>query len=189
MSFDTAVFNFIYGLSGHLWVVDWFGVFFAEYFGYFLFPFVFALIIKEKDWRKRFLFFSCVILSSLLARGIIAESVKFFYARPRPFSALGIIPLITDVSNGSMPSGHAALFFALGFSVFYFNKLWGWRFLAAAAIIGFFRIFAGIHWPSDILAGALIGIASAYLIKRILPDFEAASEVVESVDFKKNKGA
>lgn len=97
------------------------------------------------------------------------EIIRFFYERQRPFLVLGFQPLADHIQSGSFPSGHAAFFFALALTVFYFNKLWGWRFLAMAMVISLARIFVGVHWPSDILAGAIIGLGSAFLIKQILP--------------------
>ena len=79
-----------------------------------------------------------------------------------------------------MPSGHATFFFALAFAIFYFLKYdkrnaaakrkWNWLFMGGAVIMGVARVFAGVHWPSDILAGAVIGFLSVFLIKKILPN-------------------
>jgi len=102
---------------------------------------------------------------------------------------LGIKPLTEygeyDI-NMSFPSGHAAIYFALAVSIILFfrfsedisKRKWGWRFLGAAFLIGVARIFIGFHWPSDILAGAIIGIISAVAIKKIL-DFEFNKKIVK----------
>lgn len=166
---DLYFFKLINSLAERLWPIDWFAVFFAEYFGYFLILIALILFLRERNWRKRIYFFSLTVLSLILSRGIITEIIRFFYERPRPFLTLGFQPLSDHVQNGSFPSGHAAFFFTLALAVFYFNKLWGWRFLAFATVISLARIFIGVHWPSDILAGAIIGLGSAFLIKRILP--------------------
>lgn len=156
-----------------------FGIFLADYFGYFLILTAFFLILKEKQFNQKIYLFSLLALSLILSRGLIAEIIKFFVARPRPFSALEIQPLVSygnhDI-NMSFPSGHAAFYFALAFAVFlYFNraedkakKRLGLWFLAGASLVAVSRIFVGIHWPTDILVGAAIGIASAFIVKKLL---------------------
>ncbi len=172
---DLYFFQFINGLAGRLWPLDWLAVFFADYFGYFLILIVPILFLREKNGKKRIYFFSLTVLSLILSRGIITEIIRFFYYRPRPFVVLGFQPLVDHVQSGSFPSGHAAFFFAMALSVFYFNKLWGWRFLALATVISLARVFAGVHWPLDILAGAFIGLGSVFLIWKILPLSEKSS--------------
>ena len=46
------------------------------------------------------------------------------------------------------------------------NKKAGIFFFLASFLIGLARVFSGIHWPSDILVGALVGILSAYLLRK-----------------------
>ncbi len=169
---DVSIFSFIHNLAGKWWLFDWLGIFFADYLGYFLILVVVFLLIKERDWKRRIHFFSLVVLSVILARGIIAETIRFFYEPSRPFSSLGIQPLIDRVLSSSFPSGHAAAFFALALAVFYYNRRWGWRFLGLALLIGLARIFVGVHWPSDILAGTIIGLGSAFLIKNFLEKYQ-----------------
>lgn len=175
---DLYLFQVINGFSRRYWLVDYIAIFTAEYFGYFFVLTALFFILKEKKWSDRIYFFSLISLSLILSRGIIAEIIKFFSHRQRPFVLLNIQPLIekNDIYM-SFPSGHAAFYFALAFSVllFYFakeknfkNKIGFW-FFGFAILIGIFRIFAGIHWPSDVLIGATIGIVSVYIVKKILP--------------------
>ena len=137
----------------------------------------FFLLFLKKDWRQRFYFFSLGALSVILSRGVITEVIRFFYYRPRPFLTLNIQPLINSDQAGSFPSGHATAYFALAMVVYYFceknrenlSQKWEWWFMGAAILMGIARIFVGVHWPSDVLAGAIIGILSAVLIRGILP--------------------
>ena len=174
---DIYIFQTINGFSRRYWLIDYIAVFTAEYLGYFLVLAAIFLIFKEKKWMDRIYFFSLVSLSLILSRGIITEIIKFFSNRQRPFASLNIQPLLdrNDI-NMSFPSGHAAFYFALTFSIslFYFakeknfkNKIGFW-FLGFAALISIARIFAGIHWPSDVIVGAIIGVVSSFLIKKIL---------------------
>lgn len=183
MLLDTYFFQVIYSLANKWWLLDWLGIFFAEYGGYLIILIAIFLLIGEKNWRKRIYFSASAILAVILARGLITEIIRFFYYRPRPFLILQIQPLINHDLTGSFPSGHAAAYFALALAIFYFLKQtqsnsseqlsggsrWGWWLLILALIIGIARIFAGVHWPSDILVGALIGLGSAFLVKKFFP--------------------
>ena len=172
---DLYFFQFIYSLAHQWWLIDLIGIFFAKYLGYFLILIATFLILKEKKFQQKVYAFSLIALSVILSRGIIAEAFKFFIARQRPFSVLKIEPLLkyeTYDKFMSFPSGHAAFFFALALAVFFLNKKLGWRFIIAALFISLARIFAGVHWPSDVLAGALIGIISALIIKKTLSSYK-----------------
>lgn len=167
---DLYLFNVIYSLSGKWLFFDWLNVFFADYLGYFVFLVFLILVFKEKDRREKIYFFSFIFLSLILARGVIAEAMKFFIARPRPFSVLNFQPLVdANGINVSMPSGHAAFYFALAMAIFLFNRKAGRWFFGAAFLIGLARIFTGVHWPADILAGAAVGIGSVFLVRYIFP--------------------
>jgi undecaprenyl-diphosphatase len=66
--------------------------------------------------------------------------------------------------------------------VFLFDRLVGSIFLAAAFVIGVGRVFIGAHYPADVAAGCLVGLASALLVVRISrPAIERIVRVVERV--------
>ncbi|MBI2628366.1 MAG: phosphatase PAP2 family protein [Candidatus Niyogibacteria bacterium] len=172
---NLYLFNIIHGFSGKWLFLDWLGVFFAEYLGYFLILASFVLIFKKRDRQEQIYFFSFIFSSLILARGIITEAIKFFIAWPRPFFVLNFQPLIdANGINTSMPSGHAAFYFALAAAIFIFNVKASRWFFGAALLMGLARVFAGVHWPADILVGAAIGISSVFLVKYI---FSAISPV------------
>ena len=113
------------------------------------------------------IFFAATI-SSLLARFGAVELIRFFYHRPRPFSALyEIHPLFLD-GNWSFPSGHAAFFFAMAAAAYSYDKKLGAWLFASAVLISAARVAAGVHYPSDILGGAIIGISVALAVVRFV---------------------
>ena len=175
MSFNLTLFKFIHDLAGKFWLFDWVGIFLAEYLPYLMVAIAVFLLIKEKNWRGRIYFFSLSILSVILARGVITEIIRFFYPQDRPFIALQFQPLVSHEISASFPSGHATAYFALALAVFYINQKWGWRFLVASLVMGLARIYVGVHWPLDILVGALIGLGSAFLMRKILPNPESVA--------------
>lgn len=140
-------------------------IFCAQYLPYILVAvFLLILIFSKETLREKIKFFIFTAISVFLSRVVITEIIRYFYYVPRPFVNNDIVPLISHEATGSFPSGHAAFFFALAMAVYYFNRKWGVIFFVSAILMGLARIIAGVHWPIDILAGAIIGILSAIIL-------------------------
>jgi undecaprenyl-diphosphatase len=180
-SFNISVFNAIYNF-GHrsVWLAGP-AIFFAQYLPYFLVLGFLVLVFFQKGLRGKIYLFCEGTLAIILARGIIANIIYFFYQHPRPFDVLGFAPLISE-SGSSFPSGHMVWFFALAMVVWYANRKWGiWYFILALAM-GVARIYVGVHWPFDILGGAIIGILSAMVIHWLLR--ESRKEIVRHPELR-----
>ena len=170
--FNLYFFQVINNYSAKWWSLDWLGIFFAQYLPYIFVAAAIYLLIRQKNLRQRIYFFSLAALSVILARGIITEVIRFIFPKDRPFVALSINPLVSHDLSSAFPSGHASAYFALALAVFFINRKIGIWFLIGAFVMAIARIFVGVHWPLDIIAGALIGLASALLIKTLLPTIE-----------------
>ena len=144
-------------------------IFLGEYFAYILVAGVLVFWWQNRKVHPRFLLQT--IAAAILSRGIITEAVRLFWDRPRPFIENSITPLIEHAASPSFPSGHAAFFFALGAIIYSYNKKAGMLFLLGVTILSVARVLAFLHWPSDILAGAIIGIASAFLAMQLSKRF------------------
>lgn len=110
---------------------------------------------------------ACVWSADLLALGLKAAT-----GRPRPFETIPRAdPLIGATVGQSMPSGHAATSFAGAVVLSYFlPRSAPYMFLLAVAI-AFSRIYVGVHYPSDVAAGAALGAAvglAGVLLLRLL---------------------
>ena len=165
---DTNTFLYLNGLTGHSSFFDSIVVFFAEYLPYILVVTIVWLVWKGTlDMRQKFYMLSVVFFSAFFARFGFASLIRFFYHRPRPFLAFHIQPLFPE-SSYSFPSGHASFFFALAFAIYFYNKKWGMWFLVATILITTARVIAGVHYTTDILGGAVVGLVSAYLTFKYL---------------------
>lgn len=167
---DFILFQWINGFAGTSFALDVVAVFLASYFQYLLVGSIFLLFWRKRnDLFNRFTMFQTVA-AVIFSRFLITPFIRFFYERPRPFVALASAVQLVDVRLeeyfNSFPSGHATFFFALAGAVYSCDKKLGWWFFTGATLMGIARVFAGVHWPSDILGGAVIGIVSAWAVTK-----------------------
>ncbi len=110
------------------------------------------------------------LFSLLGISGLAAQILKRVgRARPRLFEQGGAFQF--DPSNfsatwASFPSGHTVTAFAFALGLGYFLPKWRNHLLFAAAVIGLSRVMLGAHYLSDVVGGAFVGLASAYLLQR-----------------------
>jgi membrane-associated phospholipid phosphatase len=131
-------------------------------------PIVMAVVGKLTDdpqLAKNLTFFA----GSMVSMGASTLVLKRVFDRPRPFEAYSDITKLTDGGGGSMPSGHTAAAFATAttLSITYPK----WYVMAPAytwaSLVGYSRMYLGVHYPSDVVAGALLGSGSAYISHKI----------------------
>ena len=110
--------------------------------------------------------------ASALASGALAllvnQLIAMGWRRERPFAAHPSSHVWGGRSHDpSFPSDHASAAFAIAFAVLFFDRVAGGLFLAAATVIAVGRVFVGAHYPADVLAGCLVGLACAVLVVRL----------------------
>jgi len=177
---NSALFKIINSWAGQNQWLDQFMVFSAEWLGYFLIlllltPLLLTFFIRNNrisSWARfallKWTYYREMLVVSLAAaiisRLIFTEAIRFFYYNPRPFLVLeNVNQLIEHETTGSLPSGHASFYFALATGVFLYNKKAGYAYFALAGLMGFARIFCGVYSPLDIVAGAVLGTATAVI--------------------------
>lgn len=162
---DLYIFKYLNNFSGKSDFFDLLIKFFAEYLGGILILGLFFTLITSFDKKKELKIFLIALASAIASRFIFTEIIRFFYQRPRPFITLNINLILDHAASPSFPSGHAAFYFALAFAISFYHKKIGAYFLIGAAIISISRVIGGIHYPSDILIGAILGYFTAILCR------------------------
>ncbi len=106
-------------------------------------------------------------MAAALADSLGARVLKPFFARMRPSFALvgDAVRVLSPVADSpSMPSGHSATAFAVATVMALRIPRAGWVLYPFAILVALSRVGVGVHWPSDILAGALFGISIGALV-------------------------
>jgi len=129
--------------------------FFASILVWLLYLFlVFLWLFTPQIKKKVFLhaFFSGIVAWTL------SQAVKYFIPAIRPFELNGFqILTLTVPQDASFPSGHSSLAFALAVSLWLHNKKIGAVYFLGALLVGLGRILGNVHFPIDILGGAVLG--------------------------------
>lgn len=113
----------------------------------------------KKRWKTLFILLSCVA-GSYLADVINSKILKQIFERPRPVDA---ILRTVHHSSYSFPSSHAVdVFFIMTFLAFFFPRLRLVLF-SLATLTAISRVYCGVHYPGDVLAGALVGMLFAFI--------------------------
>lgn len=101
-----------------------------------------------------------IVVSDQLNSSVLKELIQ----RPRPCHEIDGVPIVQNIhllvhcgSGKSFPSSHAVNNFALATVFSFYYRRWKWWFIAGASLVALSRLGVGVHYPSDILAGAIIG--------------------------------
>ncbi len=113
-------------------------------------------------WRCRFRTWLRTGLALCLATGLVL-ALRRLAPRPRPFVAGDARALLAREPGPSLPSRHTASAVAMALVVHSAAPRRGRLMAAAAALLGLSRVYCGLHYPSDVLAGAALGLAAAWL--------------------------
>jgi len=117
---------------------------------------------RNLAWRRSAV---AAVLSAGLALGV-GKVISELVDRARPFviDSDGVHLFSTHAADPSFPSDHATAAFAIATAIVLRRRRWGIAALIAASVLSVGRVALGVHFPSDVLAGAALGSASALVL-------------------------
>jgi mannosylglycerate hydrolase len=121
-----------------------------------------ALVSRWRGFTRRGRFALLTVYLGMVDAWLVAELLKLVFRRPRPFTAIVDAPvtLIDHPSSFSLPSGDAAFSVGAAVALGAVAPRWRWPAYLFALAVMFERVAVGVHYPSDVLAGALVGTVS-----------------------------
>lgn len=164
---DKKIFLFLNSLAGQNFLVDQFIYFSAVILPWLTILIFIVWIIFQKSWRK--IIKGMLVFASASVAWFLTSLFKYNYFSPRPFVEIfQFQPLFTmNIWWDSLPSSHAVFFSALAGSSFLFKKkAVSFCLILVAIIIAFARVIAGVHWPSDVVAGLVFGGIIGYFLAK-----------------------
>lgn len=119
------------------------------------------------------------VASLALASATINTVGKWSVRRARPLldGVPAVRQLATQPQTTSFPSGHSASAFAFAAGLALESPGWGAAVAPVAASVAFSRVYTGVHYPSDVLAGAALGVAAGFVVRRLARDAQEARVV------------
>lgn len=169
--YDFQIYYYLYELSlHHVWLKDFFYYFAKDGILFFFLSFVYLIV------KKKIPAFLCTLFAMGVA-GAVDFFVFIFWRRPRPFVTYDslvhpdINGMYTDIS--SFPSSHTYIVFAIATSVFlYGHRKLGIVLFLLAICVALGRSGAGLHYPSDVIGGAVLGILSGWIVYLLFNNWE-----------------
>lgn len=125
-----------------------------------------ALLCFRKTRKAGFAGLLALLMGFLCTNVILKPLV----CRTRPWLVLeGLTALVAEHDPHSFPSGHTCASFAAALAWRpYLNRRWANTALVCAVLMGFSRLYVGVHFPTDVLCGAAIGLMSGWLASRLV---------------------
>ncbi len=138
-----------------------------------LFPIaaIYLFVIDKKNFIKNFL----ILFSAVLLGGILVQLLKGIVGRPRPLKDMEPLLLLGEVKihnlfypyrEGSFPSGHTQAAFGTATALICVTQKHALFLIFIASLIGLSRIYVGVHFPLDVIIGAILGTLTSVLVFR-----------------------
>ncbi|GAA3998768.1 undecaprenyl-diphosphate phosphatase [Allokutzneria multivorans] len=162
-----VLFDLINGMAGSSPALDGVMLFAAGPLIYLLFAAagIVSLLAMRKRDRTTNLWMVGQVGAALLLGFLVNRVLRMMAFHERPFQTRPVTQLVEHEPGVSFPSNHAtaAITVALVVGIFV-SALWGWLLALPALLVAFSRVFVGVHWPSDIVMGGIVGVVATLIV-------------------------
>jgi undecaprenyl-diphosphatase len=152
----------------------------AEYTLYLLIVCILLFAFSKKGQNR--IMVICSLFTIMFAE-LLAKLAGALHSNQQPFAELGEVnKLIEKAVDNSFPSDHSILVFSVCVTFWLFKKGWSFLWVLLAALVGVSRIWVGVHYPGDVIVGALLSILSAIFVYKVVPKLGAVRKLVGTQD-------
>ena len=171
-SIDVAIFNFInHTISNPIF--DKFFPFITQVKNWIITYVILWFVLFLKGGKKGKLAAFTVIFLIIVSDQISSNLLKNFFERVRPCNSLDNVNLLVGkLKSFSFPSSHAVNNFAVATFFYKLYPRYKWILFTIASLMAISRPYVGVHYPSDIFAGAIIGIIIGWLFSLLVKFIE-----------------
>ncbi len=130
---------------------------------------ILLLLLLFSFFRKSVLSIFMRLLTVFLTSALMIWLAKFIIVRERPFITHTDIKKLSEAGSASFPSGHTTEAFAMAFAIMMVTNKWQFAVCsyAWAFLVAYSRMALGVHYPSDVLGGMVLGTLIAFILLKI----------------------
>jgi len=143
-------------------------------------------VLYIKSFKLKFYYFAVAIISVIISRGFIVETIHNIFYFPRPFEVFGITPIISSAFTSGLLSEHIALLTPIVLAFLLMHKKSGIVATSLVILVGIAGVAAGVYWVSALLFGLFIGALSFLFVKKILPSISSITPDITSKVIEKH---
>ncbi|MCF6800387.1 undecaprenyl-diphosphatase [Bacillus sp. ET1] len=163
---NVDLFRTINDLGKEYTYLNNFFIFMAEYM-VFVLAFIALIFWFTRREENRMMIISATI--SFILAEMMGKIAGTLHSNNQPFAELSNVnKLIEKAVDNSFPSDHTILFFAFCMTFFIYQKRWRYIGIMLALVVGISRIWVGVHYPADVIVGAIISIFSTFIASFIV---------------------